>query len=81
MHYVSFDQWIVEAFTMSAWFKCSQLLGQISTCPECLSAAYVEAVIRYLCPSLGPEVGACLCQGRFLIEIDFVSSEGSCCNR
>lgn len=43
----------------------SQLLGQISTCPECLSAAYVEAVIRYLRPSLRPEVGACLCQGLF----------------
>lgn len=44
---------------------CSYLLGQINTCSMCLSAAYVEAVTRYLRPSLSPEVGACLGQHWF----------------
>lgn len=41
MHYGSFDQWIVETFTMSAWFKCScapnfsvKLVHALSACQQ-----------------------------------------------
>lgn len=66
MDYVGFDQWIVEAFSALGRSKCSSAANfwvKFNTCPECLSAAYVEAVIRYLRPSLSPEVGACLGRG------------------
>lgn len=84
MRYVSFDQWIVEAFTMSAWFKCScapnfsvKLVHARSACQQLMLKLSFAISARLSAQKWGP----CLCRGRFLIEIDFVSSEGSCCNR
>lgn len=79
--------WLIETWTVSSRSKRSFLAvhsfapnGQINTCPVCSSAANVKAVIFHLCPSQ-PRSGGLSLPTLFLIEMNFVSTEVSGCNR
>lgn len=76
VHNVCCDKWILGGLTMSTWFKCSDWYV-----PRGLASSLCWRCRWLSLPIFQSRSGCLSSPGSVLIEIDFVSSEGSCCNR